>query len=76
MISDFSKLSDKVNQLAELVISLRSENIALQKHAVSVTVDNAELTRRMQEAHDRVAALMDRLPSEPEIEAKDVEESP
>jgi cell division protein ZapB len=76
MISDFSKLSDKVNQLAELVISLRSENIALQNYAVSVAVDNADLTRRMQEARDRVAALMDRLPAEPEIEAKDVEESP
>ena len=76
MISDFSKLSDKVNQLAELVISLRSENIALQNYAVSMAVDNADLTRRMQEARDRVAALMDRLPAEPEIEAKDVEESP
>ena len=76
MISDFSHLSDKVNQLAELVISLRSENIALQNYAVSVAVDNADLTRRMQEARDRVAALMDRLPAEPEIEAKDVEESP
>jgi cell division protein ZapB len=76
MISDFSQLSDKVNQLAELVISLRSENIALQNYAVSMAVDNADLTRRMQEARDRVAALMDRLPAEPEIEAKDVEESP
>lgn len=76
MNSDFSHLSEKVSQLAELVISLRSENIALQKYAVSLAVDNAELVRRMQEAHDRVAALMERLPAEPEIEAKDVEESP
>lgn len=78
MISDFTQLSEKVGQLAELAISLRRENAELQKYAVSLAVDNAELTRRMQEAHDRVAALLERLPADPPIvtiEVTNAEES-
>lgn len=75
MISDFSQLSQKISQLAELTVSLRRENAELRQYAVSLGAENAELHRRMQQAHARVSALMERLPAEPQIEQHDAEES-
>ncbi|GGC09081.1 hypothetical protein GCM10007205_17790 [Oxalicibacterium flavum] len=63
MISDFHTLSDKIGQLAALTQSLRSENAELRLRATALTAENAELARRMQEAHDRVAALIEQIPA-------------
>jgi cell division protein ZapB len=64
MISDFKHLLEKVQQLAELSASLRRENADLRHRTVSLQADNAQLTQRMQEAHERVVAVMRRLPQE------------
>ena len=56
MITDFHNLSAKISQLADLTQSLRSENADLRIKSAALAAENAELTRRMQEAHERVAA--------------------
>ncbi len=62
MISDFHLLSEKIHQLAELAQSLRRENADLR-------LNTADLTKRMQEAHERVIALLEKIPvSEPDEE--------
>ncbi|MBM3365075.1 MAG: DUF904 domain-containing protein [Betaproteobacteria bacterium] len=63
MIFDFQSLFDKVKHLTEMAQSLRSENASL-RNEIAVLVDhNAKLEQRMQEAHDRVAKLIDQLPT-------------
>lgn len=63
MISDFNKLSEKIGQLAELTQALRSENADLRLKSVALAGENAELARRMLEAHERVAALLATIPT-------------
>lgn len=63
MISDFQTLSDKISQLAELTRALRSENADLRIKSIALTAENADLARRMQEAHTRVAALLEKIPA-------------
>lgn len=63
MISDFQDLSEKISQLAALTQALRSENAELRMRAVSLEAENAELAHRMQQAHDRVAALLEKIPA-------------
>ncbi|MEY3694468.1 MAG: hypothetical protein RL083_293 [Pseudomonadota bacterium] len=63
MIFDFQSLFDKVKQLTDMAQSLRSENASL-RNEIAVLVDhNAKLEQRMQEAHDRVAKLIEQLPA-------------
>ncbi|WP_329604344.1 DUF904 domain-containing protein [Undibacterium griseum] len=64
MISDFELLAEKVAKLAELTHSLRTENAGLRHELASLNADNQELRSRMQQAHDRVAALLSRMPAE------------
>jgi uncharacterized protein (TIGR02449 family) len=63
MIFDFQSMLDKVKQLAEMAQTLRSENTALRSEVAALTEQNTQLGQHMQEAHDRVAKLIDRLPS-------------
>ncbi len=63
MIFDFQSMLDKVKQLAEMAQTLRSENAALRSEVAALTEQNTQLGQRMQEAHDRVAKLIDSLPS-------------
>ncbi|MBX9798514.1 MAG: DUF904 domain-containing protein [Burkholderiaceae bacterium] len=63
MITDFHNLSAKISQLADLTQSLRSENADLRIKSAALAAENAELTRRMQEAHERVAALLAKIPA-------------
>lgn len=63
MISDFHTLSEKIGQLAELTQSLRSENADLRIKSVALAAENAELAQRMQEAHARVSALLEKIPA-------------
>lgn len=62
MISDFHSLSEKINQLAELAQSLRRENAELRLSVTSAAAENAELSRRMQEAYQRISALLEKIP--------------
>lgn len=69
MISDFHQLSDKVSQLAELAQSLRRENAELRLSLASLSAENADLTKRIDEAYQRVAALLDKIPAAADAEA-------
>jgi FtsZ-binding cell division protein ZapB len=62
MISDFHQLSDKIGQLAELTNSLRRENADLRLTVASLSAENADLARRIEEAYQRVSALLDKIP--------------
>lgn len=62
MSSEFHQLSEKVAQLAAMTQSLRRENADLRLNVSSLTTENAELSRRMDEAHQRVTALLKKLP--------------
>ncbi|MBF8178415.1 MULTISPECIES: DUF904 domain-containing protein [Oxalobacteraceae] len=68
MITDFHNLSAKISQLADLTQSLRSENADLRIKSAALAAENAELTRRMQEAHERVAALLAKIPTQEQDE--------
>jgi hypothetical protein len=69
MISEFHLLAEKVNRLAELARMLRRENAELRQEAAAASAENAELSRRMEEAHARVVALLDKIPGAPGAEA-------
>lgn len=62
MLSEFDSLSEKINQLAELAQSLRRENAELRLTVAAASAENAELSRRMQEAYQRISALMEKMP--------------
>lgn len=62
MISDFQQLSAKVSELAALAQSLRLENTVLRQAAVVLAAENAELARKMEEAHRRLAVLLESIP--------------
>jgi cell division protein ZapB len=71
MISDFHQLYEKISQLAELAQSLRRENAELRLNAAALVAENAALSKRMQEAHVRVTALLDKIPvAEPDEETE------
>jgi cell division protein ZapB len=72
MISDFNQLSEKIGQLAEMTQTLRRENAALRAHALALVSENADLLQRIEEAHLRVTALLERIP---DPEADDDEEA-
>ncbi len=63
MISDFHQLSEKVTQLAELAQSLRRENADLRLTMASLSAENAELSKRIEEAYHRVSALLAKIPA-------------
>lgn len=62
MIPDFQQLSVKVSELAALAQSLRLENADLRRTSAALVAENAELARKMEEAHQRLAALLESLP--------------
>lgn len=63
MISDFQLLSEKIAQLAALTQSLRRENAELRLNAAALAAENADLAKRIQEAHQRVSALLESIPT-------------
>ncbi|MEO6919532.1 MAG: cell division protein ZapB [Collimonas sp.] len=73
MISEFHQLSEKIGLLAELTHTLRRENAELRLRAKGLQGDhddlksqNAELQQRINQAHQRVAALLEKFPGLPE----------
>jgi len=63
MVSEFHQLSEKIVQLAELAQSLRRENADLRLTLASLTTENADLAKRIEEAYQRVSALLDKIPT-------------
>lgn len=63
MISEFQPLAEKVAQLAALTSRLRTENIELRRKLVELSESNAQLTGRIHEAHERVSAVLEQLPT-------------
>ncbi|WP_423680070.1 DUF904 domain-containing protein [Undibacterium sp. WLHG33] len=64
MISDFELLAEKVAKLAELAHALRVENAALRNEVTALTTQNQDAKERMQQAHERITALLMQLPAE------------
>ncbi len=63
MVSEFHQLSDKINRLADLAQSLRRENADLRLTVASLTAENADLAKRIEEAYRRVSALLEKIPA-------------
>jgi cell division protein ZapB len=63
MISEFDQLSEKIDQLAELARSLRRENADLRLAMTALGDENADLASRIQQAHQRVSALLEKIPA-------------
>lgn len=64
MVFDFTSLLEKVRQLSELSQALRGENAALRSELALRSEENVRLVQRLQEAHERVSALIAALPAE------------
>jgi uncharacterized coiled-coil DUF342 family protein len=69
MISEFQELSDKIDQLAELTVTLRRENAQLRQEVTHVRETNAALAaqnvdyqRRASEAVFRLDKLLAQFP--------------
>ena len=63
MISEFEKLLDKIGQLSELAQALRRENASLRIEMTALADENARMSSRMKEAHERVSALLQTIPA-------------
>jgi cell division protein ZapB len=63
MISEFHQLVEKIGRLAELARTLRRENADLRLNLAALAAENAELSKRMQQAHERVSTLLDKIPA-------------
>ena len=62
MISDFNQLTEKIGRLAEMARALRRENAELRMNTAELKAENAALLQRIEEAHQRVTALLERIP--------------
>lgn len=65
MISEFQDLSDKIDRLAQLAQSLRSENYLLRQANALLSTENVDFKNRLIEAQHRVEALLSQLDPEP-----------
>lgn len=77
MISEFQDLSDKIDRLAQLTQSLRSENYLLRQANALLSAENVDFKNRMLAAQQRVEALLAQLepPPAPEAPANPGEEA-
>ena len=64
MISEFNDLSDKIDRLAELTLSLRRENATLRQSNALLAAENVAFMERLFEAQHRVEALLAAIPPE------------
>ncbi|HEY0488310.1 MAG TPA: DUF904 domain-containing protein [Telluria sp.] len=62
MISEFQELSEKIDRLAEMTVSLRRENAALRQSNTLLGRENEAFMDRLSEAQRRVEALLAQLP--------------
>ncbi|MES2126408.1 MAG: hypothetical protein V4463_03985 [Pseudomonadota bacterium] len=64
MISEFDDLSDKIERLAALTLSLRRENAHLRQSNALLSAENVAFMERLSGAQARVEALLARFPDE------------
>lgn len=62
MNSEFNLLSEKIDKLAEMAQFLRHENAELRLRITAKSSENTILTEKMQQAHQRVSALLAQIP--------------
>ncbi len=63
MISEFHDLSDKIDRLAALTLSLRRENAELRQLNASLSTENAVYMQRLGDVQRRVEALLEKIPA-------------
>ena len=73
MISEFQDLSDKIERVAELVASLRSENAHLRQTNLVLNEVNMALVERIVEVQHKVEAVIEQLPAPEPEEEQDAE---
>jgi cell division protein ZapB len=61
MISEFQDLSDKIDRLAQLAQSLRSENYLLRQANALLSAENIDFKHRLIAAQQRVEAMLAQL---------------
>jgi len=61
MISEFQDLSDKIDRLAQLAQSLRSENYLLRQANALLSAENVDFKHRLLAAQQRVEAMLAQL---------------
>ena len=62
MISDFELLAEKIDQLAELTVTLRRENAMLRRRNTELLSEQKMVNERLQQARERLAGLISALP--------------
>lgn len=62
MSSEFLQLAEKVTQLAKLAQGLREENAELRRKVKLLSEDNTTLASRVDQAYQRVSAVLAQLP--------------
>ncbi len=72
MNSEFNLLSEKIDKLAEMAQFLRRENAELRLRIAAMSSENALLAAKIQQAHQRVSALLDQIP-DPQDQGKQEE---
>jgi uncharacterized protein (TIGR02449 family) len=71
MISEFQELSDKIDRLAQLAQSLRSENYLLRQANALLSAENVDFKNRLLQAQQRVEAMLAQLePADDELDAE------
>jgi regulator of replication initiation timing len=63
MISEFQQLSRKIEQLAELAMTLRHENAELRRNLTLVSADHTLCKEKIRQAQQRIGALLAQLPA-------------
>jgi cell division protein ZapB len=74
MISEFQELSDKIDRLAQVVQTLRSENYLLRQANTLLSAENVDFKNRLLQAQTRVEAMLAQLEpadASPDEEAPD-----
>ena len=68
MNSEFHQLSEKITRLVDLAQALRRENAELRSSRAALASENADLSRRMQGAYQRVSELLEKIPAAAQAE--------
>jgi cell division protein ZapB len=75
MISEFQELSDKIDRLAQLTQSLRSENYLLRQANALLSAENVDFKNRLLQAQQRVEAMLAQLEPADADAAADAEDA-
>lgn len=66
MESDLIALEEKLTQLIQYCQKIRNENLQLRQELAQAHSDARQLKANMQQAGERIQALLDKLPAEPQ----------